>query len=68
MANDVSGIDLPDEASNLLFDLPLSVDEEGRDDNDDKDGAEQTDSNLRIAQSVIRFGALGVIVAARRLV
>ena len=32
MADDVFGINFPNEASNLLFDLPVPIDEEGRDD------------------------------------
>ncbi len=68
MADDVFGIDLPNEASNLLFDLPFAIDEEGRDDGHNENTTQNASGDLRISQPVVRIGASFVPVAARRLV
>ena len=68
MADDVFGINFPNEASNLLFDLPVPIDEEGRDDGRYENTAQNASGDLRISQTVVRIGAFLVPVAARRLV
>lgn len=55
MVNDIFGVDLPNEASDFLFDLPFSIDEQCGNDSRDENASKNASSDLRISQTVIRF-------------
>ena len=67
-SNDIFGVDLPDQTGDFLFHLPLSIDEKNGDNKDDEEGTQNAGCDLRMRNSVIRFAAFLVIVAARRLI